>query len=131
MVDPRFPLGSVRIRVLVVDDEEMLSSTIARMLRAHADVTLAGSAAEALAQVAGTAFDAIVCDVGMPNGGGEGLYRAIQARDVALAARMLFMTGGAVTLSQVAFLDEIADRGVSKPFRRDELLARLGELLKR
>lgn len=129
--DPRFPLGSVRIRVLVVDDEEMSTATVERMLRPHADVTVAGSAAEALAHVAASSFDAIVCDVGMPDGGGEGLYRAIQAEDEALAARMLFMTGGAVTRTQAAFLDEIADRGVGKPFRSDELLSRLSILLKR
>ena len=53
-------------------------------------------------------FDLVLCDVMMPAGGGERLYRTLLGRAPALARRVVFFTGGAVTDAARQFLGEPA-----------------------
>ncbi len=57
------------------------------------DVTLAGSAEEALARTAEERFSAILCDLRMPGMGGEALYRRLLHERPEQAAAFVFMTG--------------------------------------
>ncbi len=124
----RFPEGSQRIKVLVIDDEELMTAMVERMLRKHADVTTAGSAEEALTKLEDGGFDVILCDLSMPGMDGMDMHRhlcAESAASAALADRMIFITGGATTDKAARFLDAMADREVSKPFDRARILAAL------
>jgi DNA-binding NtrC family response regulator len=67
-------------------------------------------------------FDAIVCDLMMPDISGMELYQWLHARVPALADRMIFMTGGAYTDSARDFLDRVGNPRVQKPFDVDELI---------
>ena len=54
---------------------------------------------------------------------------ATRADVLALAERMLFMTGGATPDAAAPFLHEMAGREISKPFDRSRLLAALEHLV--
>jgi DNA-binding response OmpR family regulator len=58
-------------RVLIVEDEEVLRQSLARYLAGRGlAVAVAGSLAEARMALAGGAFEAVVLDVGLPDGDG-------------------------------------------------------------
>ncbi len=81
-------------RVLCIDDEPAILRAYDRTLRQHYELVLAdgGQAAER-AILADGPFDAIVCDLRMPDVSGDRLYAAIVERRPELARRFLFVTG--------------------------------------
>jgi CheY-like chemotaxis protein len=118
-----------RARVLVIDDEPSLRQSIRRMLAQEFDVVLEDDPQAALQRVLrGETFAAILCDVVMPNGGGEGLYRALADRTPDLAQNLVFMTGGAPDEKTRMFLFGQPQPVIEKPFRRHELLSILDRM---
>lgn len=117
-------------RVLIVDDEANIGATLRSLLApAHAAV-LAGSGAEAQEILAAdAAFDVILCDLMMPDVSGMDLHDWLRARDPELAARMVFMTGGAFTQRARAFLDAVERPWLEKPFRLDRLTKLIAEII--
>ena len=62
----------MKVRVLVVEDEKMISLPLARLLRAEGwSVVVAGTAAAALAEVEKNNFDAALIDLGLPDQSGH------------------------------------------------------------
>ncbi|HUB06561.1 MAG TPA: ATP-binding protein [Myxococcales bacterium] len=113
-------------RVLVVDDEVNVGAAIRRALSAHHEVVATTSAREALASLLrGEVFDLVLCDVMMPEMTGEELYRELQRLKPEMAAKMVFMSGGAFSPSARQFLDRMANRHLDKPID----LARLRTLV--
>ena len=113
------PLVSVgpRGRVLVVDDEVAVGSTLRLVLQREHDVQLATSGEEALRLLAtGTQFHAIVCDLMMPGMTGVDLYEAIARVHPGVEERMVFMTGGALLAKTEDFLARIKNPLLEKPF---------------
>lgn len=120
--------ADVEGRVLVIDDDPDVGTTIARLLK-PLPVVFAQSAAGALGRIQGGGrFSAIVCDVCMPGMDGFELYEQVHACDPALAARMLFVTGADGSRRLTEFLQRTGCRCVSKPFGRAELKAALDAL---
>jgi C4-dicarboxylate-specific signal transduction histidine kinase len=119
---PRREATGRALRVLVVDDEAMLRKLTARALRPH-EVVEAESVDEALEVIgANAAFDAVLCDLMMPRRPGADLYRHLCEHRPALAARCLFVSGGAVTREAETFLQSLPpDRLVLKPFTVEQL----------
>ncbi|MDO8834900.1 MAG: response regulator [Vicinamibacterales bacterium] len=113
--------------VLVIDDEPLVARLLATILRRTWDVTVASSGAEALEFVAGTRFDAILCDLMMPGMSGIEVAEALNQRDPDHRRRMLFLTGGAVTIEAEEFLARADVRHMTKPVSRAELHAALDE----
>ncbi|MEO6419989.1 MAG: response regulator [Polyangiaceae bacterium] len=112
-------------RLLVVDDEPMIGRAIRRSF-VQWDVSISESAAAALKRFDdGERFDAIVCDMMMPNMTGGALYDALVQSVPEQAERMIFVTGGALTPETRAFVSEHADRVVQKPFDLAELERRI------
>jgi PAS domain S-box-containing protein len=102
--------------VLIIDDEPLIVKVLGAMLEAEHDVTLETSAEAALARVrAGERFDAIVCDLMMPQITGMDVYDALLEIAPDQARAMLFLTGGAFTPRARAFLEPIADAVLDKP----------------
>ncbi len=113
------PQGGVRHRVLIIDDELALAKALARQLASRYDVDTASTAADALAQLAVHTYDAVVCDLRMPDQSGPSIHAAIHARAKAQADRFIFTTGGSYGTSD----DEIHERArrtgrpvLEKPF---------------
>jgi CheY-like chemotaxis protein len=115
------------VRVLVVDDEEILGRALARAL-CDFDVVVLGSAVEALDRVrAGETFDIILCDVMMPVMAGDDFYERVVLVAPELAKRIVFMTGGA-SESATAFLAKVPNRVIEKPFELKSLRAMIQDL---
>ena len=69
------------VRVLVVDDEEDARALMQTTLATYgANVAVAGSAAEAIAEIDRTVPDVVLSDIGMPHEDGYALIRRIRAR---------------------------------------------------
>jgi PAS domain S-box-containing protein len=122
---PRAPaVGSSpqrRARILVVDDEPVVASALQRVLRGH-EVTVCHDAEQALALIAGGKhFDLIFSDLMMPRMTGMDFHREVAALSPDVAARMVFVTGGAFSPMVKAFLDRVENERVEKPFTLDEI----------
>ncbi len=111
-----------RGRVLVVDDEHAVCRLVARTLGGDHEVLAFTSANEALARVLSEeSFDAIVCDLMMPETTGMDVHEELVKRGHPLARRMLFLTGGAFGDRATTFLEDMALPRLYKPFSSNEL----------
>ena len=120
-----------RGRFLVVDDEPTLGAMIKRTLSAEHDVTVAISAKLALQKIdEGEYFDAVLSDLMMPEMTGMELHARLLQTAPDLAARMIFMTGGAFSPEAAAFLAQDQVRSIEKPFRASNLRELLQTVLK-
>jgi PAS domain S-box-containing protein len=120
------PIPARRARILVVDDERPMRTTLAALLADRYDVLTADSGASAIGTLKrDAAFDAVLCDLMMPEVSGVDVYAWIQAEAPALAQKVVFMTGGAFTPRARELLDRVPDRHVEKPFELGELSAAL------
>jgi len=119
-----------RGRILVVDDEPRMGKALQRLLAPAHEVTTAQSAREALDLVSGGArFDVILCDLMMPGMSGMALHAELGRAAPELAARMVFMTGGAYTAEAQRFLEQVPNRRLEKPFRPEALESVIAEML--
>jgi signal transduction histidine kinase len=109
------------LRVLIIDDEPLVGSVTARLLPAGCVATCVTSAAQALERLREQPFDAVLCDVMMPELDGIGFYEALQAQAPALAPHVGFISGGGFTPSTLAFIAGLGPRCLGKPFTREEL----------
>ncbi|MFH1807618.1 MAG: PAS domain S-box protein [Pseudomonadota bacterium] len=122
---------TVRGRVLVIDDEEMIRKTMQRVLgRAH-EVVAAASGAEGQAILdKDAAFDVILCDLMMPDMTGMDLHRWLAGHNPALARQVVFVTGGAFTPKASEYLGRVDNLRVEKPFDAANLRRLVGELVR-
>jgi signal transduction histidine kinase len=121
------PPETRRLRILVVDDEPLITTVVARALSGH-DVVARTSAGDALELLrAGERFDVILCDLMMPQMTGMELYDHVVALDAAQAQRMIFMTGDAFTEVARAFVSTTTNRCIDKPFEPRQLRALIAE----
>lgn len=68
----------MRARVLIVDDDVVITSALRRALAKEHEVTVLNSATAALALLrTGSEFDVILCDLAMPQMSGLQLYREL------------------------------------------------------
>jgi signal transduction histidine kinase/DNA-binding response OmpR family regulator len=120
-----------RARILIVDDDPMLSSVMRRALSNEHEVVAINAASEALDRMrAGERFDLILCDLMMPQMTGMDLYATLRNVDPASADRMIFMTGGAFTPVARAFLDEVPNQRMEKPFDVQHLRSIVNDRIK-
>lgn len=118
------------MRVLVVEDEPSLSQQLAAALRTASyavDCALDGEQADFLAQT--EQYDAIILDLGLPKIDGLTLLR--RWRDSGIFSPVLVLTARGSWHEKVQGIDSGADDYVSKPFRMEELLARVRGLIRR
>jgi PAS domain S-box-containing protein len=126
------PPGAVRTarRVLVVDDEPFIGSSLRILLAPEIEVVAVTRAADALAQVdAGERFDAILSDLMMPDMNGMELYGELLKRIPDAARQIIFLTGGAFTASAQEFLGRVRPRCLEKPFDVQTLRSLLREVM--
>ena len=125
---PAAPVPHAARRLLLVDDESMVARAIARML-SDREVVVTYGGAEALGLLdSDDAFDAILCDVMMPGVDGPALAEALAQSHPALRAKMVFITGGAVTPAAQSFLDRDDVVWLPKPIDRARLFAELARV---
>jgi signal transduction histidine kinase/DNA-binding response OmpR family regulator len=109
-------------RVLVVDDDRLVRSSLRRALERQHQVTLASGAERALELLAEREFDIVLCDLVMPQMSGMALYEAVAARSPEQAARFVFLTGGTHSPDAREFLQRLANPRAHKPIGREDLV---------
>lgn len=120
-----------RRKILVVDDQPMLTKAIRRMLSDH-DVTAVSSAREVLAKIEqGERYDVILTDLMMPEISGMDLHTMLANVAPDQVAKMVFMTGGAFTNRAREFFDRVSNPTIEKPFDKAALFAVIDGLLAR
>lgn len=118
------------MRVLLVEDDGELGPRLADRLRAAGfAVDLARCVAEAEAWPELDRIDAILLDLGLPDGDGMALLRGWRTARVSTPVLILTARGG--WEEKVEGLNAGADDFVVKPVRFEELLARLHALMRR
>jgi C4-dicarboxylate-specific signal transduction histidine kinase len=117
------PAPRLRRRIVAVDDEPLLLKAYRRMLMDHHDVEARLGAKEALQLFEeDRSFDAVICDLQMPDMSGAELYATVARRWPDLAERFIFITGGAFSPEARRFLEEGLVSCVNKPLQVEELL---------
>jgi signal transduction histidine kinase/CheY-like chemotaxis protein len=101
--EPLAPKGRRR-DLLLVEDDPVVRRALARLLEPHYALYVAASVGEALALADLRSPDVVLCDVIMPDGGGDALYRQLREHFPDLASRVIFITGGASTETARDFL---------------------------
>lgn len=118
------------MRVLVVEDDALLSRQLMTALGEAGyavDCADDGEKADFMGQTEG--YDAVVLDLGLPKIDGLSLLR--RWREQGLSVPVVVLTARGAWHEKVQGMDGGADDYVSKPFRMEELLARLRALIRR
>ena len=116
--------------VLVVDDDQQLASALQWILADEnylVDVAYDGE--EALLKVRAHDYDAVICDLKMPNLRGDEFYLKAKAMRPSLGDRFIFITGYATDPAVRHFLIEQEVKFLVKPFPIPGLIGCLRELL--
>ena len=118
------------MRLLIIEDEDGLSGILkSRLGEAGFAVDVAGSAGDATAALELINYDAVVLDLGLPDG--DGLAVLAAARRIGKALPILILTARDAVEDRVAGLNAGADDYLTKPFAMSELIARIKALLRR
>lgn len=124
-------VSAPRGRVLVVDDDPLVGRSIARLLQGLHEVTVLTSPAEALARLGrGERWDAILCDLMMPELSGMDVEERLLASAPDVVPRIIYLTGGAFTERARNFLAE-GRPFLDKPAEAQALRGRVAELIRR
>jgi len=118
------------MRVLVVEDEADLASTLSRALdEAHFAVDVAADGDEAQFMLGEVSYDAVVLDLMVPKRSGWTLLQDL--RQSGSRTPVLILTALDAVDDRVKALDLGADDYLPKPFAISELVARLRALVRR
>ena len=118
------------MRVLVIEDEKTIAAEIASTLtnaRYVVDVVYDGEEGWFRAETEG--YEAIVLDLGLPRLDGISILKKLRAADI--ATPILILTARGSWMERVEGIDAGADDYLPKPFHDEELLARLGAIIRR
>ena len=127
--DLRRPDGSP-LRILAVDDEQMLTDLLAMALRMVGwEVRTASSGLEALQVARYFEPDALVLDIMMPDLDGMSVLRRL--RESGNLVPVLFLTAKDAVGDRIAGLTAGGDDYVTKPFSLEEVIARLRAIIRR
>jgi two-component system, OmpR family, catabolic regulation response regulator CreB len=118
--------------VLLLEDEPSIAHMVIYAFeRAGLRVTHSLLVRDALRQIATAAPDLLVLDVGLPDGSGLDVCRAIRANPASRHIPVLMLSAHGEEIDRVLGLELGADDYVTKPFSPRELVARVRGLLRR
>jgi CheY-like chemotaxis protein len=120
------------LRVLVVEDNPVNQTLAQRLLEKQGYlVTVAGNGKEALAALAGAAFDVVLMDVQMPEMDGLAATAAIRAAEQGTGRRLpiIALTAQALDGDRERCLAAGMDGYLAKPVRGPQLLRAVAEAL--
>jgi len=118
------------VKILVIDDDEMICAIIAKVLKNSGyvvEVTMNGE--EGLHFAEHYSYDAIILDVGLPAMDGFELLKRLRSKKN--NTPVMFLTSRQQLEDRVEGLELGADDYLIKPFEMPELLARLSAILRR
>jgi DNA-binding response OmpR family regulator len=118
------------VRLLVVEDEARLNELLKVALgRAGFAVDTVGLFADAQESLSSIPYDAVILDLGLPDGDGIKLLKSLRSRRNSVP--VLILTARDAVEDRVIGLDAGADDYLVKPFAMTELIARTKALMRR
>jgi putative two-component system response regulator len=121
----------LKARVLVIDDEPAVADLLARLVtREGYDVAVASDGRSAMASIADQNPDVILLDVMLPDTNGFEICRRLKAERRTRLTPVVLVTGLADRERRIAGLQAGADDFLTKPIDAQELLARVGSLVR-
>lgn len=120
-------------RILVVDDEPLIGTTIRRVLTKRGlEVTFEENARAAYDRlVRGERFEVIICDLMMPMFSGVDFYASLEKVAPELRSRVVFMTGNAFTPEAHELFETTTNVRLDKPFVPADLTRAVAEVMRR
>ncbi|MEL7072001.1 MAG: response regulator transcription factor [Cyanobacteria bacterium J06634_6] len=110
--------------ILIAEDEPRISSFIQKGLNAHGfTVTVAGNAAETISFILNAEIDLLLLDLGLPDKDGHQVVAEVRGQGATLP--IIILTARDDIKDKVTGLEGGADDYMTKPFRFEELLARV------
>ncbi len=129
---PRDRLPSVKLRILVVDDEpEAVELVEFNLKQAGYAVITAADGAEALKKARAQRPDLIVLDVMLPEMDGFEICKSLRLDPATAKVPIIMLTAKAAEIDRVLGLELGADDYLTKPFSPRELLLRVKKILAR
>lgn len=124
--------GRSGARILVVEDDREIVDVLRRTLRADGfTVEGVGDGAAALETAPDFLPDLVILDLGLPDMDGEEVCRELRLGQETARVPILMLTARTELDDRVSGLDSGADDYLTKPFEREEILARIRALLRR
>ena len=119
-------------RLLIIDDEPLVITMLSRLLRRRYEITTTTSGVEGLRLACDEPWDAILCDVMLPELSGPQLLERLEQEGRPIAAKVGFMTGGAFGSEATSLLERLGKGGwLAKPFGLAEVEAFVDRLVGR
>ena len=117
-------------RVLVIDDDDLVLTTLDKMLKAEMfSVDVSVSAREALGRLPETRYDAIIVDMWMPGMTGKDFYNQVKKEFPDYQGRIIFLTGDIASEATWDFIEEKRLPYLLKPVSQPELRRKLREVI--
>jgi len=114
-------------KVLIVDDEELVRNYVRRALASRGwEITEAADGAAALKIVVGGCFDAVICDLKMPDMRGEEVIRKV--RELCPGLKIIAITGSVSNIKTPLAPGVEVEGFLIKPFGIDEIRELLGRV---
>ena len=113
----------IKDKVLIVEDEQSISSFISMILTANGyDTIIVNTGEEALTMISSHCPDLVILDLGLPDMDGLDILRSLRSWS---SLPVVVVSARSHERDKVAALDLGADDYLTKPFGTDELLARV------
>ncbi len=131
---PKVPQNAApprRGKVLIVDDEVVFATSLRRLIARDHEAIVMNRGRDVLDQIrAGVRYDAILCDLMMPELTGMELHAQLLELAPDQADRMIFVTGGAFTETAQRFLERLRTPWFEKPCHIGDLRAAVAALIR-
>ena len=108
--------------ILLLEDDTVFAETLRDAMEIFGySVAVVPTGAEGVQQILAKDFDAIVCDMVMPNFPGDMFYKAVERTRPHLCERFIFITGHQGDHKVVEFIKGTGRIGLWKPFEMRQL----------
>ena len=125
-------LHSLSKSVLILEDDSAFADLLKQTLEEQDyRVTIVADGAKGVQQIIAADFDAILCDMVMPNFPGDMFYLAVQRARPHLCPQFVFMTGHQNDPKIAKFIEQSGCVALWKPFQMRDLFAALETLASR
>ncbi|KGH61806.1 transcriptional regulator [Oenococcus oeni S13] len=122
-------MANSSVKILLIEDDKILSDDITAMLSEIAEVKQVFNGADGEYEAVEAPYDLIVSDLMLPEMNGLDIIK--EMRDAHIETPVLILTAKDSVDDKVKGFEVGADDYLTKPFHREELLARVEALLRR
>jgi PAS domain S-box-containing protein len=120
------PRDTMRLRILVVEDNADAAESLRRLLRMHGhDVSVSDNGVDGVAEAKRCHPDAVVCDIGLPGMDGYAVASALRGDPETARTRLIAVTGYGRAEDRARAISSGFDDHIVKPADPEVLLSKL------